>query len=57
MKSVSGKNWVLCGDAAGHVNPIHGEGLNHAALGGRLAAKAISTNGGQPSLVTPTASP
>ena len=39
---MSGENWVLCGDAAGHVNPIHGEGLNHAALGGRLAAKAIS---------------
>ena len=39
---VSGKNWVLCGDAAGHVNPIHGEGLNHAALGGRLAAKAVA---------------
>ncbi len=39
---VSGSNWVLCGDAAGHVNPIHGEGLNHAALGGRLAAKAVA---------------
>ena len=39
---VSGSNWVLCGDAAGHVNPIHGEGLNHAVLGGRLAAQAVS---------------
>tara|TARA_B100000029_G_C17542672_1_gene947298 strand:+ start:479 stop:1654 length:1176 start_codon:yes stop_codon:yes gene_type:complete len=45
---VSGKNWVLCGDAAGHVNPIHGEGLNHAALGGRLAAKAVAK--GDPTL-------
>jgi len=45
---VSGSNWVLCGDAAGHVNPIHGEGLNHATLGGRLAAKAISK--GDPTL-------
>ncbi len=45
---VSGKNWVLCGDAAGHVNPIHGEGLNHCALGGRLAAKAVSK--GDPTL-------
>ena len=45
---VSGENWVLCGDAAGHVNPIHGEGLNHAALGGRLAAKAIAK--GDPTL-------
>ena len=39
---ISGSNWVLCGDAAGHVNPIHGEGLNHAVLGGRLAAQAVS---------------
>ena len=45
---VSGENWVLCGDAAGHVNPIHGEGLNHAALGGRLAAKAVAK--GDPTL-------
>ena len=45
---VSGETWVLCGDAAGHVNPIHGEGINHAALGGRLAAKAVSK--GNPSL-------
>ena len=39
---ISGPDWVLCGDAAGHVNPIHGEGLNHAVLGGRLAAQAVS---------------
>jgi len=39
---VSGDGWVLVGDAAGHVNPIHGEGLNHAALGGRLAARAVA---------------
>ena len=38
---VSGEGWVLAGDAAGHVNPIHGEGLNHAVLGGRLAAQAV----------------
>ena len=45
---VSGENWVLCGDSSGHVNPIHGEGLNHAVLGGRLAAKAVSK--GDPTL-------
>ena len=45
---VSGEKWVLCGDAAGHVNPIHGEGLNHSVLGGRLAAKAVSK--GDPTL-------
>ena len=38
----------MCGDAAGHVNPIHGEGLNHSVLGGRLAAKAVSK--GDPTL-------
>ena len=39
---VTGDDWVLCGDAAGHVNPIHGEGLNHAVQGGRLAARAVA---------------
>ena len=37
---VTGKNWVLIGDAAGHVNPITGEGICYAMKGGKLAAKA-----------------
>jgi flavin-dependent dehydrogenase len=39
-KSVTGKDWVLIGDAAGHVNPITGEGICYAMKGGELAAKA-----------------
>ena len=36
----SGKNWILIGDAAGHVNPISEEGIYYAMTGGKLAAKA-----------------
>jgi len=39
---VSGDDWVLAGDAAGHVDPIHGEGLYYAVNGGRLAARAVA---------------
>jgi geranylgeranyl diphosphate/geranylgeranyl-bacteriochlorophyllide a reductase len=38
---VSGQNWSLIGDAAGHVDPMTGEGILYAMWGGRLAAKAI----------------
>ncbi|MEM3580279.1 MAG: NAD(P)/FAD-dependent oxidoreductase [Candidatus Bathyarchaeia archaeon] len=41
---VAGPNWVLIGDAAGHVNPINGEGIPYALLGGELAAQAIAEN-------------
>lgn len=37
----SGKNWALIGDAAGHVNPITGEGIYFGMVDGRLAAQAI----------------
>ena len=37
----SGKNWVLIGDAAGHVDPISGEGIMYALWSGELAAEAI----------------
>jgi len=43
-KKVSGKNWLLIGDAAGHVNPITVEGIYYAMKGGKLAAKAIINN-------------
>ncbi len=42
--SVSGKNWILIGDAAGHANPILGEGIPYAMLDGELAAYAILQN-------------
>lgn len=37
----AGKNWVLVGDAAGHSDPITGEGILYALLSGKLAAEAI----------------
>jgi geranylgeranyl reductase len=37
---ITGKNWVLIGDAAGHVNSITGEGIYYAMTGGKLAAKS-----------------
>jgi geranylgeranyl reductase family protein len=40
----SGVNWVLIGDAAGHVDPISGGGILYALWGGQLAANAIERN-------------
>jgi flavin-dependent dehydrogenase len=37
----AGDGWVLVGDAAGHINPITGEGIRMALGGGRMAAEAI----------------
>ena len=36
----AGKDWLLVGDAAGHVNPITGEGIYYAMLDGILASRA-----------------
>jgi len=41
---VAGDNWLLIGDAAGHVNPVNGEGILYALLGGELAAQAVTEN-------------
>jgi len=38
---LAGPNWMLIGDAAGHVNPISGEGIVYALLDGELAAQAV----------------
>lgn len=40
----AGKDWILVGDAAGHVDPITGEGILYALWSGKLAAKAIIRN-------------
>ena len=40
-KPCAGKDWLLVGDAAGHVDPIHGEGIYYALWSGKLAAEAI----------------
>ena len=40
----TGTNWILIGDAAGHVDPISGGGILYALWGGELAAQAIESN-------------
>jgi flavin-dependent dehydrogenase len=40
----AGKNWFLVGDAAGHVDPISGEGILYALWSGDLAAEAIAND-------------
>jgi flavin-dependent dehydrogenase len=40
----AGANWILIGDAAGHVDPISGGGILYALWGGELAAQAIESN-------------
>jgi len=42
--SCSGKNWILIGDAAGHVDPMTGEGITYALWSAELASKAIINN-------------
>ena len=37
----AGKNWLLIGDAAGHVDSISGEGITYALWSAELASKAI----------------
>jgi geranylgeranyl reductase family protein len=37
----AGNNWILIGDAAGHVDPVLGEGIRYALWGAELAAGAI----------------
>lgn len=41
---VAGPNWILIGDAAGHVSPTLGEGILYALLDGKLAAQAVIEN-------------
>ena len=43
-KKTAGEDWILVGDAAGHVNPFHGEGIPYALWSGKLASKAIQEN-------------
>ena len=42
--SCAGNNFILVGDAAGHVDPIWGEGILYAIWSGKLAAEAIYQN-------------
>jgi geranylgeranyl reductase family protein len=38
---IAGSNWILIGDAAGHVDPISGSGIIYALSDGELAAEVI----------------
>jgi digeranylgeranylglycerophospholipid reductase len=38
---LAGSNWILIGDAAGHVSPMWGDGIMYALLDGELAAQAL----------------
>jgi geranylgeranyl reductase family protein len=38
---IAGDDWLLVGDAAGHCDPLTGEGIVYALWGARLAAEAI----------------
>ena len=42
--AIRAKNWVLIGDAAGHADPITGEGILYALWSGELAVDAIHRN-------------
>jgi len=43
-RPVAGANWMLIGDAAGHVDPVSGEGIPYALRSAELAAEAIFQN-------------
>ena len=44
LSPIAGLNWILIGDAAGHVDPITGSGMIYALLDGDLAAELIVEN-------------
>lgn len=46
-KPLAGSDWILIGDAAGHVSPIIGEGILYALCDGELAARAIAEGSAQ----------
>jgi digeranylgeranylglycerophospholipid reductase len=41
VKDMVANGFVLCGEAANHVNPFHGGGINEAVISGQLAADVI----------------
>ena len=41
MLPCAGEDWILVGDAAGHVDPITGAGILYALWSGELAAEVI----------------
>jgi digeranylgeranylglycerophospholipid reductase len=42
VKDMVTNGFVLCGEGANHVNPIHGGGIKEAVISGQMAADVIS---------------
>jgi digeranylgeranylglycerophospholipid reductase len=42
VKDMVANGFVLCGEAANHVNPIHGGGIKEAVMSGQMAANVIA---------------
>jgi len=42
VKDMVANGFVLCGEAANHVNPIHGGGIKEAVISGQMAAGVIA---------------
>jgi len=42
IKDMVANGFVLCGEAANHVNPIHGGGIKEAVISGQMAADTIT---------------
>jgi digeranylgeranylglycerophospholipid reductase len=42
VKDMVANGFVLCGEAANHVNPIHGGGIKEAVMSGQMAADTIA---------------
>jgi digeranylgeranylglycerophospholipid reductase len=42
VKDMVANGFVLCGEAANHVNPIHGGGIKEAVMSGQMAADVIA---------------
>jgi geranylgeranyl reductase family protein len=44
QRQIAGYNWMLIGDAAGHVDPVSGEGIPYALRSAELASEAFAQN-------------
>lgn len=42
VKDMVQNGFILCGEAANHVNPIHGGGIKEAAISGQMAADTVA---------------
>lgn len=42
MREMTANGFVVCGEAAHHVNPIHGGGIKEAVISGQVAAEVVA---------------